>query len=344
MKIFNNKLPHLRYNPLNGEYILVCANRLQRPWQGGNDNIDEIPVQPYDKECYMCPGNKRASGKINPHYKDIFVFDNDYPALLPENEHNITKGPVWMYAKSVKGFCRVLCYTPLHNTTMGKMDINSIKLVIDAWENQVEELYTHKFIKYIQIFENRGGVGNSNPHPHCQIWATDFIPNEIKKESLNQKNYYKKNKKCLLCDVISYELEEKERIVYENNNWLIYVPFWAVWPYETMLLSKNHINAINLLGNQARLELAEAFKIIITIYDKLFNTIMPLSFGMHHSPKEELGKEYWHMHFHFNPLLLRSSTVRKFMAGFEMFAAPQRDITPEEAANTLRDISGKITD
>jgi UDPglucose--hexose-1-phosphate uridylyltransferase len=336
MNTFNTNIPHLRYNPLRGEYILVCANRLQRPWQGGNEKPSEKSAQCYDKDCYMCPGNTRANGKINPQYTDIFVFNNDYPALLSENEENIINEPEWKNAITVKGFCRVLCYTSLHNTTMGEMDINSIKLVIDAWKNQINELHNYSFIKYVQIFENRGGVGNSNPHPHCQVWATDFIPNEIDKETINQKKYYKKNNKCLLCNVVADELKKKERIVYENASWLIYLPFWAVWPFETMILPKKHINTLETLDGETKLQLAEIFKLLITTYDNLFNVIMPLSFGLHYSPKICIEGTYWHMHFHFNPLLLRSSTVRKIMAGFEMFATPQRYITPETAAELLR--------
>ena len=340
MRTFNINAPHLRYNPLKGEYILVCANRLQRPWQGGNEKPSEL-TQSYDKDCYMCPGNMRANGVINPQYKDSFVFNNDYPALLPENVDSAINEQSWKYAKSVKGFCRVLCYTSLHNATMGEMDINSIKLVIDAWKNQINELHNYSFIKYVQIFENRGGVGNSNPHPHCQIWATDFIPDEIEKETINQQKYYKINNKCLLCNVVADELKKKERIVYENASWLIYVPFWAVWPFETMILPKKHINMLEMLDDENKLQLAEIFKLLISTYDNLFNVIMPLSFGLHYAPEKTIERTYWHMHFHFNPLLLRSSTVRKFMAGFEMFATPQRDITPEAAAEFLRQTSHK---
>ena len=285
MKHFNNKLPHLRYNPLKDEHILVCANRLQRPWQGGNDKISEKLHQSYDKDCYMCPGNLRANGIVNPQYKDIFVFNNDFPALIPENDFNLIKEAEWKIAKTVKGLCKVLCYTPLHNATMGEMFVDSIKLVIDAWVNEIDELHNNNFIKYVQIFENRGGVGNSNPHPHCQIWATDFIPNEIERESTNQKEYYKKHTQCLLCSVVAYELHDKERIVFENANWIIYVPFWATWPFETMILPKKHINSLKTLDNKSKLELAEIFKTVITLYDKLFNAIMPLSFGLHYAPE-----------------------------------------------------------
>lgn len=338
-RAFNFNKPHLRYNPLKEEYVLVCANRLKRPWQGGDEKLLDRPETTYDKNCYMCPTNKRASGKINPAYKNVYIFDNDYPALLSENTEDYIEDPKWKEAKNVRGFCRVLCYTPLHNETMGKMKIEDIKLVVDAWQEQINELESVDFIKYVQIFENRGGVGNSNPHPHCQIWAVDFIPDDLTKETNGQIKYFTNNKRCLLCDIVKDELIEIERIVFENESWLILVPFWAVWPYETIVIPKQHISHLSGADNKSKLDLSEALKMLISTYDALFDVIMPLSFGIHYVPKGYDGMhKSWHLHIHFNPLLLRSKSVRKFMAGFEMFAVPQRDITAEDAAKKLKEI------
>jgi UDPglucose--hexose-1-phosphate uridylyltransferase len=344
MKMIDYNKPHIRYNPLKGEYVLVCSNRLKRPWQGGDEEKLEKSEVTYDKSCYMCPTNKRASGRVNPAYQNVYIFDNDYPALIPDSEENYMKFSHWREAKSVRGFCKVLCYSPLHNETMGKMEINNIKLVVDAWQEQMHELESLDFIKYVQIFENRGGVGNSNPHPHCQIWAVDFIPDDLIKETSGQKKYYRNNKSCLLCDVVKDERLERERIVFENENWLVLVPFWAIWPYETIVIPKSHINHLNNADDKSKFDLSETLKILISTYDTLFDVIMPLSFGIHYEPKGIIGmNKAWHLHIHFNPLLLRSKYVRKFMAGFEMFAVPQRDITPEDAAKKLKETIKNIT-
>ncbi len=334
---YNFSTPHRRFNPLTGEWVLVSPHRTQRPWQGKQEISAHQSKPKYDPDCYLCPGNVRANGEHNPAYTDTFVFENDFAALLKNIEPQVMNETDFMKAEAVKGCCRVICFTPNHNQTLATMEVPAIKKVIDVWANEVDEL--GKEFKWVQVFENRGEImGASNPHPHCQVWATSFLPNEIRKEEDNQKKYFEKNKSVLLKDYLEYELKAKERIIVENDEWVCLVPFWAVWPFETMVLPKRTIKRITDLTAQERFSLAEALKKLLVKYDNLFQTSFPYTMGFHFAPMDKENYDHWQTHIHFYPPLLRSATVKKFMVGFEMLSEAQRDITPEIAAQRLRDL------
>ena len=342
-----NKLhqnPHRRFNPLTEEWVLVSPHRLKRPWQG---KVESLPIQKrpeYDPNCYLCPGNKRAGGKKNPKYSSTFVFDNDFSALLPKRKTKInSKINSLLLAQPESGICRVICFSPKHNLTLPQMKEKDIRKVIDLWIKQYRELGKKDFIKAIQIFENKGEImGCSNPHPHGQIWATESIPVEPAKENKSQKAYFEKNHKCLLCDYLNIEKKQKIRIVCENSSWIVVIPFWAIWPYETLVLPKRHVGDLTQLKVGEKKDLANILKRITIRYDNLFNISFPYTMGFHQSPTNNQDYSYWHLHIHFYPPLLRSATVKKFMVGFEMMGMPQRDITAELAAEKLRSLPEKL--
>ena len=331
---FNNT-PHKRLNILTGEWILVSPHRTKRPWQGKKETTHVLEKIAHDPNCYLCATNTRINGEINPDYKNTFVFPNDFGALLPDNEKfNYNEG--LLKAASETGICRVICFSPNHSETLPDMEISAIEKVIEVWQEQYKELGSLANINHVQIFENKGAImGCSNPHPHGQIWAQQSIPNEVLKKTEKQLAYFSKNNKSLLVDYTTQELELKERIIFENDNFVSLVPFWAVWPYEVMILPKRHIQHVGLLTAKEKTDYAEQIKVVTQKYDKLFNTSFPYSSGIHQSPTD---KEYpeWHFHMSFYPPLLRSATVKKFMVGYEMFGMPQRDITAETAAKSLR--------
>jgi len=286
----------------------------------------------------MCPGNTRATGARNPNYKGTFVFDNDYPALLPDTPWCIVEKGDLITAQGESGICRVVCFTPHHNLTVARMQLGELRGVVDAWAEQHEELSAHPGLQYVQIFENRGEMmGASNPHPHCQIWASSSLPNEPAKEQLAQQEYQVAHRSCLLCDYTKEELRRKERTVLENDHFSVVVPFWAVWPFETMVIAQRHLGRFPDLTGSERDALAAILNRLTGCYDKLFQTSFPYSMGFHQSPTDGKAHSAWHFHAHFYPPLLRSATVRKFMVGYEMLATPQRDITPEEAAARLQE-------
>lgn len=337
-----SELPHRRKNILTGEWILVSPHRTQRPWQGevAKPTEDTRPV--YDPKCYLCPGNKRANGETNPKYKSTFVFTNDFSALLENTPSAETNNSNLLVAKSEKGICRVVNFSPRHDLTLAEMKEKEIENVITTWQNEYKTLGDNPKINYVQIFENKGSMmGNSNPHPHCQIWAQENVPMEPAKELKNFKQYFAKNKRSLLADYLKLELKLKDRIVYENSSFVVLVPFWAVWPFETLIVSKRKIANILQLKEKEKKDFANALRIITTKYDNIFLTSFPYSSGIHQAPTD--GKEHkeWHLHMHFYPPLLRSASIKKFMVGYEMLANPQRDVTPEYAANLLRSISTK---
>lgn len=339
--MFNlNEQSQRRYNPLTREWVLVSPHRAKRPWQG---QVEAAPVDrkpSYDPTCYLCPGNVRANGDHNPAYEHTFVFDNDFPALLADQEPGHYKPHPLIFAETERGICRVLCFSPRHDLTLAQMDQNSIRLVVDAWIEQYNELGEKPFISYVQIFENRGAMmGASNPHPHGQIWASEHLPQEVILESASQRDYYREHGKSLLADYLAAEQKLGERIVYENDGFAVLVPFWAVWPFETMIISKRHVGALTDLNGAARDQLADALRNITARYDNLFHVSFPYSMGFHQRPTDGGDHAHWHLHAHFYPPLLRSSTVRKFMVGYEMLGTPQRDITPEQAAMRLREQS-----
>jgi UDPglucose--hexose-1-phosphate uridylyltransferase len=330
--------PHRRYNPLKGEYVLVSPHRTKRPWQGKMERpaVEERP--PYDPKCYLCPGNTRANGEVNPPYTSTFVFTNDFAALMPDTPPSPEGANPLFRIESARGTSRVICFSPRHDLTLGEMSLEDIRLVVDMWAEQTAELGTD--YRWIQVFENRGEVmGSSMPHPHGQIWAGDYIPNEIAAEDRNQKAYYESNRRVMLLDYAEQEAERGERVIVENEHWLAVVPFWAVWPYETLLLPRAHVLRITDLDERQRTALADVLKRLITRYDNLFEVSFPYSMGWHGAPFDNDNHDHWQLHAHFYPPLLRSATVRKFMVGYEMLAEAQRDLTPEQAAGKLRELS-----
>ena len=328
---------HRRLNPLTGEWVLVSPRRAARPWQGQTEAETGAPGIAYDPHCYLCPGNTRANGAINPHYQSTFVFDNDFAALRPDGPVGEVEIRGLLAARGEAGHCRVICYSPLHNLTLGQMPIESIRRVIDTWSSEYEALGAQRRVNAITIFENRGAMmGASNPHPHGQIWANETIPNAMSNESSAQLKYLRERGSCLLCDYIALEMEQRERLVCGNEHFVAVVPFWATWPFETLVLPRSHVASLNQLDATRSDAFAEVLKELTTRYDALFNAQFPYTMGLHQRPTDGSDHPQWHFHAHFYPPLLRSATVRKFMVGYEMLAGPQRDITPEVAAEWLR--------
>lgn len=331
--------PHRRFNPLTREWVLVSPHRTQRPWQGLIEKPPEENMPQYDPGCYLCPGNSRAGGKRNPAYSSTFVFDNDFAALLPDTPLESFENGL-LRAVGEPGICRVICFHPRHDLTLAKMPPHAVRVVVDTWVEQYVELSACPRIRYVQIFENRGAMmGCSNPHPHCQIWAGASIPNEPAKELAAQQEYLSAHHRCLLCDYLAQELSGRERLVAENAHFAALVPFWAIWPFETMLLPKRHLRGLDELTIGERDGLAEMLQEITQRYDRLFDVSFPYTMGFHQRPTNGAPYSEVHLHAHFYPPLLRSATVRKFMVGYEMLATPQRDITPEAAAERLRELA-----
>jgi len=329
--------PHRRFNPLTREWVLVSPHRTERPWQGEIEKTTTANSPEYDPQCYLCPGNARAGGVRNPDYKSTFVFDNDFAALRPDTSLDRFERGALLVAEAEPGVCRVVCFTPKHNLTMANMEIGALRLVVDTWAEQFSQLGARPVLDYVQIFENRGSMmGASNPHPHCQIWANHSIPNEVVKEQASQRAWREERRACLLCDYLRLECSVRERVVDENESFLALVPFWAVWPFEIMLLAKRHTADIVQLTGPERTHLAEILHAVTARYDRLFQTPFPYSFGFHQRPTDGYPHDEWHLHGHFYPPLLRSATVRKFLVGYEMLAGPQRDLTAETAAERLR--------
>ena len=335
-----NQLSHRRKNILTGEWVLVSPNRTKRPWQGKKEIKTKINSINYDPDCYLCPGNLRVNNEKTPTYSDTYSFTNDFSALLDLRENNFKEG--LLEAHSESGICKVLCYSPNHSITIPLMNINEILLVIKLWQDEYKNLGSLKSINHVQIFENKGEImGCSNAHPHGQIWAQKRIPKEVEKKQFHQKEYYKKNNTSLLLDYLNQELELRERIICENSSFLALIPYWAVWPFETMIIpKKQHKSILSFSGNEL-VDYAKILKKLTTKYDNLFNTSFPYSSGIHQAPTDNKKNEEWHMHMSFYPPLLRSANVKKFMVGYEMFAEPQRDITAETAAEKLRNCSEK---
>lgn len=341
MQTFNtNEHPHRRYNPLLDEWILVSPHRAKRPWQGQKETIAEDNRPEHDENCYLCAGNMRSNGIKNDNYTDCFVFENDFSALLQEEVSFQKNDNTLFQLKPERGINKVVCFSPKHNLTLAEMELEAIEKVIQVWKEQYIELGSKDFINYVQIFENKGSVmGCSNPHPHGQIWAQSSLPTQVEKTQKNLENYYKKNNTSLLKEYLDYELKAQERIVFENEYFAVVVPFWATWPYETMIISKRHFGNIIAMTNDETKAFAETLKIITTKYDNLFETSFPYSSGIHQAPTDRVAHPEWHFHMHFYPPLLRSSTVKKFMVGYEMLGEAQRDIAPEQSASTLRNLS-----
>ena len=333
--------PHRRFNPLTREWVLVSPHRTERPWQGQVERDKPATGLEYDPQCYLCPGNARAGGARNPNYANTFVFTNDYAALLPDTPEHAGSDAGLLVAENERGICNVVCFSPRHDLTIARMDAAAVRAVVDVWAGQYVEIGSLPFINHVQIFENRGEMmGASNPHPHCQIWATAHIPNEAAKEQISQAEWLSGRGSCLLCDYLAMERVREERIVCENEAFTALAPFWAVWPFETMLVSRRHAGSLDRLDSAERDALADIMKRLTTKYDRLFDVSFPYTMGFHQSPTDGGDHPEWHLHAHYYPPLLRSAKVRKFMVGFEMLGMPQRDITPEAAAERLRRLPG----
>ncbi len=331
---------HRRKNILTGEWVLVSPDRLKRPWLGKVERHPAAVLPKRDPDCYLCPGNKRASGDKNPDYESTFVFDNDFPALKHESWESKTEIGGLINAESDSGICRVVCYSPRHDLTLAEMDVNRVTDVVEVWKKEYADLGRLSDINYVQIFENKGELmGCSNPHPHCQIWAESGIPVEPAKESASLGDYRKRTGHCLICDYISLELKQKDRIVFETDGAVALVPFWAVWPFEVLIVPKKHLTDLAEFERADVVEFASALKRLTVRYDNLFDVSFPYSSGIHQSPTDGERHAEWHLHMHFYPPLLRSATIKKFMVGYEMLANPQRDITAESAAEKLRETS-----
>jgi len=332
--------PHRRFNVLNGDWILVSPHRTKRPWQGKHETSAGEARPAHDPSCYLCSGNARSGGLKNPEYTGTYIFDNDFAAILPntESENPVVDKKSLLRSEEVAGTCRVICFSPRHDWTLPEMPLEAIRGVVDAWASQTEEL--GRQYQWVQVFENKGDImGCSNPHPHGQIWASDFIPNEPSKEDRCQLEHWKKNHSPLLIDYLKLESAKKERIVVENEHWVVVVPYWATWPYETLLLPRRHIQRLPDLSDAERTTLADILKRFLTRYDNLFEVSFPYSMGWHGAPNTPDDTSHWQLHAHFYPPLLRSATVKKFMVGYEMMAEAQRDLTPEAAAARLREMS-----
>ena len=330
---------HRRLNPLTGEWVLVSPHRAQRPWQGQVEAVADCSEPAYDPSCYLCPGNSRSGGECNPSYSSTFVFDNDFPAIRPDAAEREIASSELMVAQAERGICRVGCFSPRHDLTLAGMDQTQIVSVIEMYRQQFSDLANRDFIHYVQIFENRGAMmGASNPHPHCQIWGTSSLPNEPAKEQGSQRNYLDRHHRCMLCDYRRIEKSSGERVIFENESFLLLVPFWAVWPFETMILPVQHIADLSQLNGKQSEQLAEVLQKVTTCYNRLFNVPFPYSMGFHQRPTDGEAHPEWHLHAHFFPPLLRSAGIRKFMVGFELLGTPQRDITPEIAAARLREL------
>ena len=329
--------PHRRYNALTGDWILVSPHRTQRPWQGKQEltALDRRPQ--YDPKCYLCPGNERAGGVKNAVYTSTYVFPNDFAAIMPNETASVVSAGL-LRSQSVSGTCRVICFSPRHDWTLPAMPQDAIRGVVEVWAEQTEEL-GQKY-RWVQVFENKGDImGCSNPHPHGQIWASDFLPNEPSKEDRQQLTYSHEQGSVLLVDYMKLELEQGIRIVVQNPDWVALVPYWATWPFEILLLPKRPVLRLPDLQGSERVSLAEILKRHLTRYDNLFEVSFPYSMGWHGAPYGAGEFGHWQLHAHFYPPLLRSASVKKFMVGYEMLGEAQRDLTPEVAAQTLRDQS-----
>jgi len=329
---------HKRLNILTGEWVLVSPHRAKRPWQGQNEAVSKEIRPMYDEQCYLCAGNVRANGELNPNYKDVFVFTNDF-ASLQDNSKSFKVDDNLLVAQSERGICKVICFSPDHSKSLADMDPVDITKVVKAWQKEYKSLGDNDFINYVQIFENKGAVmGCSNPHPHGQIWSQSTLPNEVSKKDIQQSIYFKKKKSSLLGDYLKQETEKQERIIFENDGFLVLVPFWAIWPFETMIVPKKFQKNILEMTDSEASQFAEAISVLTVAYDKVFNCSFPYSSGIHQAPTNGLDNAHWHWHMSFYPPLLRSSTVKKFMVGYEMFGSPQRDITAEIAAKKLKEL------
>lgn len=340
--------PHRRFNPLTNEWVLVSPHRAKRPWQGQVEKMPPENLPQYDPSCYLCPGNSRVGGVNNPPYPHTFVFDNDFPAiLLPEAgaamlpREELSPGLAHIFQNEMaSGICRVVCFSPRHDLSLPELSQDEVERVLRTWSEQTVELGSKDFIRYVQVFENKGAMmGCSNPHPHSQIWATSYVPNEPATEIAALNAYQSKHASCLLCDYLASERASGERAVSSNEHFTALIPYWAIWPFELLVLSHRHVGTLADLDEVEVAGLADVLRRATARYDNLFEISFPYSMGFHQSPTDGEMHPECHLHMHFYPPLLRSATVRKFMVGYEMLGMPQRDLTPETAAERLRSLS-----
>jgi UDPglucose--hexose-1-phosphate uridylyltransferase len=330
------KHPHRRRNPLTGAWVLVAPHRLERPWLGETVEAPSTPRPAYDPACYLCPGNERANGRRNPHYESTFSFENDYAALVEDVPEASIDDRGLLVAHSERGRCRVLCFSPRHDLDVATMDGAAVRAVVDAWADQSRELSALPYVRAVTIFENHGAMmGASAPHPHGQIWANESVPLEVDLETNGLRAYAGSHGACLLCAYAAFETAHEERLVFANEHVCVVVPFWAVWPFEALVLPRRHVAGIDELAGEERDALAQAMQTLTSRYDRLFGVSFPYSMGIHQRPADGAHDE-WHLHAHYYPPLLRSATIRKYLVGYEMLAQPQRDFTPEDAAARLR--------
>lgn len=332
-----NKAPHRRFNPLTGEWVLVSPHRTQRPWQGKQEDVADNTRPQYDESCYLCPGNRRSGGQQNPEYTQTFVFTNDFSALLPDTPPGSMDEDPLFQAESERGICKVICFSPRHDLSVPNMSLEAVTRVVEVWKDEYTAFLANPDITYVQIFENKGAImGCSNPHPHCQIWSSSSIPPVVELEQQHQARYYERYGRPLLLDYLEREIEHGTRIVYQNEHFAVLVPFWATWPFEAMILPREHLESMAQLNVGQVEAFADAYRTLTQAYDGVFNCEFPYTAGIHQAPVTDGDHAAWQLHMHFYPPLLRSATVKKFMVGYEMLAAPQRDITAESAAGTLR--------
>jgi UDPglucose--hexose-1-phosphate uridylyltransferase len=330
--------PHRRYNALTGDWILVSPHRTKRPWQGQVERLPREDRPRHDPVCYLCPGNERAGGLRNPDYEHTFVFTNDFAALLPDTPAAPAEGHDLLEAEAEAGTCRVICFSPRHDLTLPEMAPSDIRAVVDVWARQTSELGAR--YRWVQVFENKGAVmGCSNPHPHGQVWAGTALPNEVAKEDSRQAAWLIDHESPLLVEYAALEAARGERVVLADEHWLVVVPYWALWPFELLLLPRRPVLRLPDLTDAERDGLAVTLKRLLTRYDNLFEVSFPYSMGWHGAPTADGDWRHWQLHAHFFPPLLRSATVRKFMVGYEMLAEAQRDLTAEQAAERLRGLS-----
>ncbi|MCY3832551.1 MAG: UDP-glucose--hexose-1-phosphate uridylyltransferase [Chloroflexi bacterium] len=328
--------PHRRYNPLLDEWVLVSPHRTQRPWRGRREGEPPERRPRFDPECYLCPGGIRANGARNPNYDSTFVFVNDFAAVLPQAPAPPAAEDPLFRLSAVRGEARVICFSPRHDLTLAEMTSAEIQIVVDLWAQQTAELGQR--FAWVQVFENRGELmGASNAHPHGQIWATESLGSIAAREDEQQRIYHARYGRGMLLDYARREAQSSERCVLENEHWLVVVPYWAIWPFETLLLPKTAVQRLPDLDKGQRRSLAAILKRLLVKYDNLFEVSFPYSMGWHGAPYNGEDNSRWQLHAHFFPPLLRSATVKKFMVGYEMLAEAQRDITPEAAAQRLRD-------
>jgi UDPglucose--hexose-1-phosphate uridylyltransferase len=332
--------PHRRLNPLTREWVLVSPQRATRPWLGQVEKTPPENLPAFDPACYLCPGNERAGGVKNANYTTTFVFDNDFAALLPNAQTSPPLNNSLFVVQPEPGFCRVICFSPRHDLTLPELSLPQVEAVVQTWTEQTRDLGGREFINYVQVFENKGAsMGCSNPHPHSQVWASGHVPTEPAKELATQTDYWREQGACLLCDYLSAEIKNGDRLVAANEHFTALVPFWAVWPFEILLLSRRHVAALTDLTPPEVTALADLLRRLTARYDNLFEISFPYSMGFHQAPTDGQAYPGWHLHAHFYPPLLRSAIVKKFMVGYEMLAMPQRDLTPETAAERLRSLS-----